>query len=476
MAVPAHDERDFEFARKFKLSIRVVVCPKDHDEACDIHDGAYTGVGHLVNSHKFNGMFSDHAKDAIVKEIGAKKQTQYRLRDWLISRQRYWGPPIPMIFCEACAAKNMGERKDMPGWYTVAEKNLPVKLPYVKNFRPTGTDQSPLASVKSFYQVRCPNCSSWGRRETDVSDTFLDSAWYYLRYPSVKESKKPWNQSLTKKWLPVNMYIGGAEHSVLHLLYVRFLAMVFKDMKLTDFEEPFPKFRAHGLIIKDGSKMSKSKGNVVNPDEYIKNFGADALRMYLMFLGPFEDGGDFSDSGVKGITRFLERVWNLGKTKKFASVSEAVLEASLNKAVKKVGEDLESLSYNTAISTLMVTLNDFDKHAGQVTKKQFESFLKLLAPFAPHLTEELWSQLKNKKTIHKEKWPQFNEKLFHEDHFDLVIQINGKFRAKVRATMNISEKDALELALHEPSLQRYLHGKHMNKVVFVHNRLINLVV
>ena len=476
MAVPAHDERDFEFAHKFKLPIRVVVCPKEHNEACSEHKEAYTGTGHLINSHKFNGMFSDHAKNAIVKEIGGKKQTQYRLRDWLISRQRYWGPPIPMIFCEACAGQGLGEREDMPGWYVVPEKNLPVKLPYVMNFRPTGTDQSPLASVESFYKVRCPNCYAMARRETDVSDTFLDSAWYYLRYPSVKESKNPWDPNITKKWLPVNMYIGGAEHSVLHLLYVRFLAMVFKDMKLTNFEEPFPKFRAHGLIIKDGSKMSKSKGNVVNPDEYIKNFGADALRMYLMFLGPFEDGGDFSDGGVKGTTRFLERVWVIGQTKKFASKAEGALEASINKTIKKVGEDIESLSYNTAISTLMILLNDFEKHPGAITKKQFESFLKLLAPFAPHLTEELWSRLKNKKTIHKEKWLKYSEKLSKEDYFDLVVQVNGKFRAKVRASVGLTEKEAVALTLKDPSVEKYISGKNITKIVFVPNRLINLVI
>ena len=272
------------------------------------------------------------------------------------------------------------------------------------------------------------------------------------------------------------MYIGGAEHSVLHLLYVRFLAMVFKDMKLTNFEEPFPKFRANGLIIKDGSKMSKSKGNVVSPDEYIKNFGADALRMYLMFLGPFEDGGDFSDGGVKGITRFLERVWVIGQTKKFAPKAEGALEASVNKTIKKVGGDIEFLSYNTAISTLMILLNDFEKHSGAITKKQFESFLKLLSPFAPHLTEELWSQLKNKKTIHKQMWPKYNEKLFKEDYFDLVIQINGKFRAKAKASIGLTEKEALVLALKDPSVERYISGKNITKIVFVPNRLINLVI
>jgi len=290
MAVPAYDERDLEFAEKFNLP--VVQTP-------------------LV------------PKEKIARQVGAKPTTQYRLRDWLISRQRYWGPPIPLVYCEKCAEKirkakgkekqkyNAGELLN-PGWSAIPDNKLPVALPYVKEFRPTGTGDSPLSSVKSFYNTKCPRCGGPATRETDVSDTFLDSAWYYLRYPSLKSKKSPFDKRMTRKWLPVDMYLGGAEHSVLHLLYSRFVAMALKDMGHIVFDEPFTKFRAHGLIIRDGAKMSKSKGNVVNPDEYIKNFGADALRLHVMVLGPLEEGGDFRDAGMVGITRFLGRVWSFG--------------------------------------------------------------------------------------------------------------------------------------------------------------------
>ncbi|MFY9463013.1 MAG: leucine--tRNA ligase, partial [Candidatus Sungiibacteriota bacterium] len=311
MAVPAHDERDFAFAKKYNLPITIVICPNYPEKTCPVLIEACVGEGHLVGSGKFDGIHSEDARKKITDFVGGELTTQYRLRDWLISRQRYWGPPIPMIFCDACAAQKKGERKEMPGWYAVLEKDLPVKLPYIKNFRPTGTDQSPLASVEKFYKVRCPQCKSWARRETDVSDTFLDSAWYFLRYPSVRNKKAALDPVVTKKWLPVNSYIGGAEHSVLHLMYSRFVTMALHDARLLDFEEPFPRFRAHGLITKDGAKMSKSRGNVVNPDEYVRAYGADAVRMYLAFMAPFEQDGDFRDTGIRGTTRFLERVHKL---------------------------------------------------------------------------------------------------------------------------------------------------------------------
>ena len=501
MAVPAHDSRDFEFAKKFNLEIRPVIDPRGTKpvgrtftsfeeeekkiepalknlERIQSGEEPYVGSGWLINSGKFNGMLSEKAKDELTKLAGGEKKIQYRLRDWLISRQRYWGPPIPMIFCEECKSENKGERKEMPGWYTVPEKQLPVKLPYVKDFRPTGSDKSPLASVEKFYKVRCPGCKSWARRETDVSDTFLDSAWYYLRYPSTRSARSgqaPWDPVITKKWFPVDVYIGGAEHSVLHLLYVRFLAMVFKDLKLVHFEEPFPKFRAHGLIIKDGAKMSKSKGNVINPDDYIKNFGADALRMYLMFLGPFEDGGDFSDTGIRGVIRFLNRVWDIGKDKKFGVKKDSILEKALHRAIKKLTDGIDNLGYNTSIATLMSLLNEFEKKPYSVTKEQFTSFLKLLAPFAPHITEELWAALGGKGSIHKALWPKYNPKLSRENAFELLIQVNGKLRAKVTVDSGITEAQAKEVALSNEAVKRYLSKSGLKKVIFVPNRLINLV-
>ncbi|OHA00132.1 MAG: hypothetical protein A3C07_00210 [Candidatus Sungbacteria bacterium RIFCSPHIGHO2_02_FULL_47_11] len=439
---------------------------------------AYSGDGILINSGKFDEMDSLKAKWEITKFVGGEKKIQYRLRDWLVSRQRYWGPPIPMIFCKKCS------------WQAVPEKDLPVKLPYIKNFRPTGTDQSPLATVEKFYKVRCPKCREWARRETDVSDAFLDSAWYYLRYPSVKESRKPWNPAIIKKWLPVDMYIGGAEHSVLHLMYSRFVAMAFRDWGFVNFEEPFTKFRTHGLILKDGAKMSKSRGNVVNPDEYIKAYGADAIRMYLAFLSSLTQDGDFRDTGIRGLTKFLERVWKFGQQKSkipplrgdarsTSGGKNQKLQRVVHRTIKKATEDIESLQYNTAISALMVLLNEFEANENDVSEDDWKIFLKILAPFAPFTTEELWHEIPNQErkyiSIHNEKWPEYNPKLIREDTFELVVQVNGKFRGRVTLPVGASEVEAKKAALAEASVKQYVQ-KGPRRVIFVPNRLINFVV
>ncbi|MDP3052410.1 MAG: leucine--tRNA ligase [bacterium] len=499
MAVPAHDERDFEFARRYELPVVEVVAPLiyadrkqiDADNNIGInrqnqHKSAmiepYISEGILVNSGRFDGMPSEKAGWEITKLTNGKKTIQYHLRDWLISRQRYWGAPIPMIYCEACAKLGKGDKPEMPGWYAALEKDLPVVLPYVKDFRPKGTGESPLAADKKFYEVKCPECGKTARRETDVSDTFLDSAWYYLRYPSVSSGTadaEPWNPEITKKWFPVNLYTGGAEHSVLHLLYVRFAALALHDLKLLDFGpseaprgEPFPKFRSHGLLIKDGAKMSKSKGNVVNPDEYIKKFGADALRMYLMFLAPFEQGGDFRDEAIMGIVRFLERVWELSD-KKEVKDGWKTKEIILQKTIKKITEDIENLKYNTAISELMKFIKILEEYPD---KNNFEIFLKLLAPFAPFIAEELWRKLGHKKSIHLENWPEYNPQLIKEDKFELIIQVNGKFRDKVSVPQEITEKEAEELAVSQEKIKNCLKDKKIVKTIFVAGKLINLVV
>ncbi len=438
MAVPAHDERDREFAKKFRL-------PISNAPLIDMGDA--------------------------IKKTGGRKIVQYHLRDWLVSRQRYWGAPIPMIYCEKCALQGSSGQ----GWQPVAEKDLPVKLPLVKNFRPRGTGESPLASIKSFYETKCPKCGGKARRETDVSDTFLDSAWYYIAYLAKilnpkPEILNPFSNPLVRKWLPVDMYIGGAEHSVLHLLYVRFLAMALEEADLLNFDEPFKKFRAHGLLIKEGVKMSKSKGNVINPDFYIKEFGADALRMYLMFLAPFEQGGDFRDAGILGTSRFLERVWQLG-------ISEQIpkeFNKLLHQTIKKVTEDIENLHYNTAVSALMILLNKLEETGA--AKEQYEIFLKLLAPFAPHLTEELWYILGHKNSIHEEKWPEYDDKLIKETTFELVIQINGKHRGSVLAAKGITQKSAEGLAKQNVNVNKFLQNQKIKKVVFIPNRLINFVL
>ncbi len=476
MAVPAHDERDFEFARKYKLPVIEVVSAINKE----VHpEAVFTGSGKLINSGKFSGQNSETAKWEITEFAGGKRKTQYRLRDWLISRQRYWGAPIPMIHCDDCAKKGVGERSDMPGWYAVPENKLPVKLPFVKDFRPKGKGKSPLATVKSFYETKCPGCGGKARRETDVSDTFLDSSWYFLRYPSVKNTKTGWDKATTKKWLPVDMYIGGAEHSVLHLLYSRFLTMFFNDCGLTDFEEPFTKFRAHGLLIKEGAKMSKSKGNVVNPDEYVKNFGADTLRMYLMFLAPFEYGGDFRDAGIMGVKRFLERAWKMGTADSFAkpSAENKKIKQALHATIKKVTEDISELRYNTAISAMMILLNEFEADAKNVTKEDFGNFLKLISPFAPHISEEIWrNALKNKKSIHLEKWPEYDKNLVKSETFTLVVQVNGKVRDSMEVTAGIGREEAEKLALNSEKVKNAVGSAAVKKVIYVPGRLVNIVV
>ena len=442
---------------------------------------SYIGDGILINSGKFDGMDSEKAKSEITKFVNGKTKVQYRLRDWLISRQRYWGPPIPMIYCEYCAKEKKGEYPPaggMPGWYAVSEKDLPVELPLVKDFRPQGKGKSPLASVKSFYEVKCPACGKKARRETDVSDTFFDSSWYYLRYLTPNNKKSAWDSNIVKKWLPTNMYIGGAEHSVLHLLYVRFVAMALYDWGMISFNEPFKKFRAHGLIIKEGAKMSKSKGNVVNPDEYVKRFGADTLRMYLMFLAPFEQGGSFRDSAVMGIARFLNRVWKIfnGYSAGKYSKPDKKVQKVFHQAIKKITEDIESLSYNTAISSLMILLNEMESNEKLLERKDMETFLKLLAPFAPHMTEELWHQLGNKKSVHIQLWPKYDEKMIIEDLFSLVIQINGKLRDTIEMPVGASDKKIKERALVSEKIKKFLDGKKPKKFIIVKNRLINIVV
>ncbi len=494
MAVPAHDQRDFEFAKKYKLPIVQVISPvlTRHPAGAGVSRGAasntvhiesdlWEGDGELINSGKFDGMDSEAAKWEIAKFVHGERKTQFRLRDWLISRQRYWGPPIPMIFCEKCEKTGKGEQEDMPGWYAVPENKLPVTLPYVKDFRPTGSDESPLASDKEFYRVECPACGAAARRETDVSDTFLDSAWYYLRYLDPENEVSAFNNSRVKHWLPAEMYIGGAEHAVLHLLYVRFVAMALYDRKFLGFEEPFKKFRAHGLLIKDGAKMSKSKGNVINPDEYVKKFGADTLRMYLMFLASFEQGGDFRDNGILGIERFLNRTWNLaeevrgnkedGKVNK----SNANISTLVHKTIKKITDDIEQLHYNTAISALMILLRGLEED--KPSRENLEVLLKLLAPFAPHITEEIWREtLGMESSIHRSEWPSYDPALVKEAVITLVVQVNGKIKDTISMDASTEEADATKSALSSEKVLFALAGKKPKRIIYIPKKIVNIVI
>ncbi len=505
MGVPGSDHRDFAFASKYKLPIiRVIAKTKDNLSEIDSEEEVLE-EGILVNSGEFSGLSTpDPAREKIkdfLKENGyGERKNQYHLRDWLISRQRYWGPPIPMINCEKC------------DWQPVPEKDLPVLLPDVKDWKPhTSTSLSvkgPLANHPEFFNVVCPNCGGEAVRETDVSDTFLDSSWYFFRYISTEFNNRPFDKLRVNRWLPVNMYIGGAEHSVLHLLYVRFLTMVFYDLGLIDFNEPFPRFYAHGLLIKEGSKMSKSKGNVVVPDAYIKKYGADTLRTYLMFLGPFSQGGDFYDSSISGVYRFLGRVYKLvsGFDEKDHSQSQArsakenvepagsQIDKKLHQTIRKVTSDMEALRFNTAISALMELVNTFYLHQNSLKRTDLEQMLIMLAPFAPHVTEELFqflnsnlkSQISKFESIHTHAWPKYDPKLIEEKEVIIVVQINGKVRAtvtsnpfdKLRTSKQqvTSQKEIEKKALENDRVKKYLEGKTVKKVVYVAGKIINFVV
>ena len=470
MAVPGHDERDFEFASKFGLTIRRVVAGPG-DNAQTSLDEAYVGDGVLVNSDDFDGMTWRDAKRAIIEWLElhghGNRRVNYRLHDWCISRQRYWGPPIPIIYCDAC------------GTVPVPEDQLPVVLPYVEDYKPDESGVSPLARVESWYRVPCPNCGREARRETDVSDTFLDSAWYFLRYPSAAHDEAPFDPDLTRKWLPVDMYIGGEEHAVLHLLYSRFITMVLKDMDYIDFEEPFKRFRKHGLLIKEGSKMSKSRGNVVIPDQYIQQWGADTFRTYLMFLGPYQEGGDFRDSGLQGPYGFLKRLWD-----SIVPVDElgnepvsGPLEQKLHATIRKVTEDVAELRYNTAIAAMMEYLNAVRENNRTANRQELEPLVPLIAPFAPHLAEELWERLGHAGSIFEgSNWPSFDPELATADTVEFVVQVNGKVRARIAMARGISQEDAKAAALAEDNVRRYVDGGQIRKIVFVPDRLLNLVV
>ncbi len=472
MAVPAHDQRDFEFAKKYNLPMKIVICPNYPETTCPVLDEAYTGEGHLVNSGKFNGTKSSEAKERIITFVEGKRQVNYHLRDWLISRQRYWGAPIPIIYCDKC------------GIVPVPEEDLPVELPYVENFRPTGTDKSPLATVEEFVNTKCPKCGGKAKRETDVSDTFLDSAWYFLRYPSVG-SEIPWDPQITRRWLPVDMYIGGKEHAVLHLMYARFITMALHDAGHVDFAEPFTKFRANGLLIREGAKMSKSRGNVISPDGYFESYGADVLRMYLMFLGPYEQGGDWQDRGIVGISRFLKRVWQLVQTQSSklknqnhnSKAKTNELDRITHRTIKKVTEDIEGLQYNTAIAALMEFVNEISKQKPLVISHlSLVTLVKLLAPFAPYITEELWEQLGHKTSIHNEEWPQYDPKQMIEEKITMVVQINGKVRAQIEVEADASEDAVKEIALKNERVQKWLSGKKLQKVIVVPRRVVSIIV
>jgi leucyl-tRNA synthetase len=470
MAVPGHDERDFEFAKQFGLPIVRVIAGEGEDGSTPLHE-ASAEEGVLVNSDEFDGMRSGDAIGQITQWLAeqdvAEPKVNYRLHDWCISRQRYWGPPIPIIYCDAC------------GTMPVPEEQLPVVLPHVENYKPDESGVSPLARVEEWYRVPCPQCGQQARRETDVSDTFLDSAWYFLRYPSANRDDVPFNREITQRWLPVHMYIGGNEHAVLHLLYARFITMVLKDLGHIDFEEPFRQFRAHGLLIKEGSKMSKSRGNVVIPDRYIEEWGADTFRTYLMFLGPYEEGGDFRDQGLQGPFGFLKRLWDavVPVDELGSEPASGDIEQKLHATIAKVGSDIGALSYNTAIAAMMEYLNAVRAGNRRPNRAEVEPLVVLVAPFAPHMAEELWEMLGHEGSIlDGGNWPEHDVAKAIADTVEFVVQVNGRVRARMSMRRGITQDDAQAMALADENVRRFVDGAQLRKVIFVPDRLVNLVV
>jgi leucyl-tRNA synthetase len=472
MAVPGHDERDFIFATKYRLPIVRVLAGRGETGNTPLTEAATDTDGfRLVNSGRFSDLPAEEGLKAIVdwlEETGhGKGVVRYRLYDWCISRQRYWGPPIPIIYCDAC------------GPVPVPEKDLPVLLPIIPDFQPDDSGISPLARHQEWYVVPCPTCGRPGHRETDVSDTFLDSAWYYLRYLGTEFDDRAFDADRVKKWLPVASYIGGNEHAVLHLLYSRFIAMVLQEQGLLHFDEPFRKFRAHGIIVKDGAKMSKSRGNVVIPDEYIAKWGADTFRTYLMFLGPFEEGGDFRDEGLAGPRRFLDKVWELVlQCEKRTLVGEELhhgIVVKWHQTKKRVTEGLEHLSYNTAIAALMELLNAL-RAVNCSERKIVKEFLIMLAPFAPHFAEEAWERLGATTSVFDAQWPAWDEGLTLEQEVEIPVQVNGKTRSRVTVPRGSAEQQVVAAARRDPSVLRFTDGKELRKVVYVKDRLLNLVV
>ncbi len=584
MGVPGHDARDHEFAKKFGLPIKPVVKPKEGVQGAKVEkDGfwdypeiktKFADKSELFDSGEFNGLTNAAAKAKMLEFIKEKefgdKTTTYHLRDWLISRQRYWGPPIPMIYCEKCATKGLSwftsehsensagqkvrqsdksenqtnrssessEFSEMSGWFP--EENLPVKLPYIEDFKPLGSAKqnskgeavnSPLANHPEFFEVKCPHCGHPARRETDVSDTFLDSAWYFLRYLATDQDDIPFpmlnpksealnpkqiqntndknskqignlkldlpagkagigNSSQRLAWLPVHMYIGGAEHSVLHLLYARFITMFLKDLGKIGFEEPFARFFAHGLIIKDGAKMSKSKGNVVGPDLYIKKFGADSLRMYLHFMARFSQEGDFRDEGVQGMHRFLKKIWKLFSEAPISNFQFPISNNGLrmmHQTIKLVTEEMENLRFNTAIAHLMTYYNFLSKQ-NSVSQEEAEVYLKLLAPFAPHMAEDLFQQIfkdqrskikdQRFESIHTSPWPKHDKKYLVADTVKIPVQVNGKLRGMLEVPSSESKDKAKieEMARKDQKVAIFLEGKNIKQAIYIEGKVLNFVI
>ena len=476
MGVPAHDARDFIFAKKYGLPIRVVVAPPDWDGG-DLED-AYLAEGTQVNSGEFDGLSSSEGLQKIADHIEAQgwgeRKVNYRMRDWLVSRQRYWGTPIPIIYCPEC------------GEVPVPDDELPVVLPEDAEFLPTG--ESPLALHEGFVNVPCPDCGRPSKRETDTMDTFVDSSWYFLRYASAGFQDGPFDPEAIKKWNPVDQYTGGVEHAVMHLLYARFFTKALRDLGLIDFDEPFVRLFNQGTIIYQHQKMSKSRGNVIAPDDYVSEVGADVVRSYLMFLGPWEAGGDWSDSGINGVARWANRVWEVANRDSSELDHSPVNENSvrdvqrgLHKTIKKVSDDMDSFKFNTAIASLMELTNTLTQAwersdlTSDAWNEAVSNLVAMMAPITPYLSEELWEATGHESSVHTQSWPEWDESLAADETITLVVQVNGRLRDRIEVPVGIEEDTAKETALSSPKIQPHIQGKDVSKVIYVPGRLVNIV-
>ena len=464
MAVPAHDERDFAFAKQYGLPIKEVVSPDGEEHPA--LEAAYTGAGTMVRSGPYSGTPSEVGKKTIaseVKKVGIGRPTvTYRLRDWLISRQRYWGTPIPVVYC------------DTDGTVPVPEDQLPVVLPRDVQF--TGRGGSPLAKVDAFVNTTCPKCGGKAKRETDTMDTFVDSSWYVYRYPDPKYDTFFMNSEVAKKWLPVRRYTGGIEHAILHLLYARFVCKALRDLGHLWFDEPFPHLRNQGTIVFNSRKMSKSRGNVVAPDEYVARHGADTLRLFMMFMGPWTEGNDWDASGIEGTRRFLNRVWTIGLTDRVAEgARDPGIDRMVQKTIQKVTEDLEAYHFNTAIAAMMELATAALHAEGPSRDAAADTLVLLLAPFAPHITEELWQRRGGTGSVHQQRWPAFDPAAARSSTVMVVVQVDGKVRDRIELAAGTTEETLKARALGSPKVVQAIAGKPIDRVVVVPDRLINIV-
>jgi leucyl-tRNA synthetase len=477
MAVPAHDQRDYLFAQRYALPVVDVIQPPGSSRP---GDRAFEGEGVMINSGPFDGQASALAWQGIadmMAEAGYGQRTvQYRMRDWLISRQRYWGAPIPMIHCDHC------------GTVPVPERNLPVTLPHMPDYLPRGDGRSPLANLPNFVRTTCPSCSGPAQRETDTMGGFACSSWYFLRFADREYDRGPFNPEAVRRWLPVDLYVGGAEHAVMHLLYARFWTKVLADAGLIDFREPFPRLRSQGILhAADGKRMSKSRGNVVTPDEVVERYGADILRVYLLFMAPFDRNVNWDEEGITGAQRFLQRVWKLCQRAGEASRSqveeqaEHALQRVLHKTIQRVTSDIDAYKFNTAVAALMEFANTVWSHREQhgpspAYETAIGDLIRLLAPFAPHIAEALWAQQGNAYSVHQQAWPSHDPALAEDEMATLIVQVNGKVRDRLVVPAGIGDDEARDQALGSERVQRALNGRQPERVIVVQGRLVNLVV